>query len=71
MSHDSVKAQHAEISRTFEERYDELSGIAIGVKDGLKRLVAEDELDEDTVAWALRSLDVRKHPHIIICLGGG
>lgn len=69
MSYDSVKKQHAEINRTFEGRYDELSGIAIAVKDGLKRLVAANQLDEDAAVWALRSLDFRKRPHMIVCLG--
>jgi len=71
MSYDTVKVQHAEINRTFEERYDELSGIAIAVKNGLKRLVAEHELDEDSAVWALRSLDSRKYSHILIFLGEG
>lgn len=71
MSYDAVKVQHAEINRAFEERYDELSGIAIAVKNGLKRLVAEHELDEDGAVWALRSLDARKYCHILIFMGEG
>ena len=71
MSYDAVKAQNAELHRTFEERYDDLSAIAVAVKDRLKRLVAEGELDEDTAVWALRSVDIRKHPHVLkFSLGG-
>lgn len=66
MSFASVKAQHAEINRIFEERYDELSGLAVAVKDGLKKLVAESELDEDAAVWALRSLDFRERPLVLI-----
>jgi hypothetical protein len=71
MSYDAVKVQHAEINRAFEERYDELSGILIAVRNGLKKLVAEHKLDEDDAVWALRSLDSRKYHHILILSGKG
>lgn len=59
MSLDSIRNQHAELNRMFEEHYDELSGIDASVKEALQKLVAENDVSEEMVAWALSSLDIR------------
>lgn len=60
MSVESIRNQHAELNRLFEEHYDELSGIESAVIESVKQLVAENEVDEETADWALSSLDIRE-----------
>lgn len=60
MSFKSVKNQHADLNRTFEERYDEISRIETAVKESLIKVAHESAVSEESVAWALRSLDTRE-----------
>lgn len=59
MSMDSIRAQHAELNRLFEEHYDELSGIESAVRESVKALVAENDVGEEDANWAMSSLDIR------------
>lgn len=61
MSFAIVKTQHLELNRLFEEHYDDFASIGTAVKDELHRLVDEKQLDDDTLAWALQSLDLSEH----------
>lgn len=60
MSVESVRNQHVELNRLFEEHYDELSGIESAVRESVKQLVAENDVEEETATWALSSLDIRE-----------
>ncbi|KAF8322172.1 CRAL/TRIO domain-containing protein [Clavulina sp. PMI_390] len=57
MSVEKIRKQHSDYNRLFEERYDELADLWSSVKEAIRTLVAQNEVEEEAATWALNTLD--------------